>query len=372
MLVLACLAPLCLSSPTAADASAPIHVRFVNPGFASGGFWRSVSETMRAAAEQLGLSLEISYGEREWPRMRANAEAAIASPSPPDYLILVNEHGQAADLVRAADARGVPTLLLLNTLTDRQVARVGRAGQELPCWLGSLTPDNERAGHEMATALFDAARGLSPQPGRIALMTLAGDVATPASQARLAGLDRALAAAPDVDERRRLVVDWSYDEAYRRIDTWLSTQRRFDAIWAANDPIALGAMAAAERHGLMAGRDYAVVGMNWSTAALARVNDGEMTLTHGGHFLAGAWAMVLLHDLHHGIPITAETTQLHFPMAALRAPIPGALQEILTQRQWSRIDFRRFSRYHHPERTGYDFSLAALQAAIRPLEAADD
>nr|WP_282103467.1 ABC transporter substrate-binding protein [Halomonas getboli] len=355
--------------PSVADASAPLQIRFVNPGFASGGFWRSVSDTMSAAAEQLGISLEISYGEREWPRMRQNAEAAIASPSPPDYLILVNEHGQAADLVRDANDRGIPTLLLLNDLTERQVARVGRAGRELPYWLGSLTPDNERAGHEMATALFDAAHRLHPRRQRIALMTLAGDFATPASQARLAGLDRALAAAPDVDELRRLMVDWSYDEAYRRIDTWLSTGRRFDAIWAANDPIALGAMAAARRHGLAAGQDYAVVGMNWSSPALASVRNGEMTLTHGGHFLAGAWAMVLLYDLYHGIDVTAETPHLRFPMAALRAPIPPALRDVLTEKAWSRIDFRRFSRYLHPGRDRYDFSLTALQSALRPLEA---
>lgn len=362
--LLACLLCLGLSGPAPADPAPPIHVRFVNPGFAAEGFWRGVSDTMRAAADQLGIRLEISHADRQWPRMRANARAAIDAAERPDYLILVNEHRQAADLVTAADAQGIPTLLLLSTLTPAQEARVGRPGRELPHWLGSLTPDNARAGREMATALFAAARELAPERDRLTLITLAGDAATPASTRRLAGLDQALATTPDIEEVRRLTVDWSREEAYRRIDAWLRTGRRFDAVWAANDPIALGAMAAAEAHGLVPGRDFAVVGMNWSAAALTHLRDGTLVMTHGGHFLAGAWAMVLLHDLHHGIPAIAGSRHLRFPMAGLTAPVPPRLRALLADRDWSRLDFRAFSRHHHPGRTGYDFSLPALLAAL--------
>ena len=83
-------------------------VVFVNPGFEEKGFWRAVTQTMQAAAERLGFSLEVLYGDREWPKMVANAQAVLARDELPDYLILVNEHQQAPDLLIEAERRGLP------------------------------------------------------------------------------------------------------------------------------------------------------------------------------------------------------------------------------------------------------------------------
>lgn len=346
----------------------PVMVRFVNPGFEDAGFWRAVTDTMVAAGEQLELSIEVSYAGREWPRMRANALAAIQATPAADFLILVNEHQQAGDLLALAEARELTTLMLLNSLTAAQETEFGRARDTLPHWLGSITPDNRRAGYEMARSVIEKARELKPERDRLRLLTLAGDFATPASINRLAGLDDALVAYPHIVEQRRLTVNWSYDEAYRRVDTWLAAGQRFDLVWAANDPIALGAMAAAESHGLEAGGDYAIAGLNWSAEALHAVRSGKMTLTHGGHFLAGAWIAVLIHDYAHGVDFGAEEPHLRFPMAAIGPGVSPALFDVLSREEWSRIDFQRFSRAHRPGITDYDFSIQAIEAAIRPID----
>lgn len=355
---------LVVAGPSLADHPNPIQVKFVNPGFAEPGFWRSVTDVMETAGQQLGMVVDVSFGDREWPKMRDNAQAAIQQATQIDYLILVNEHQQAADLVEAANSRQIATLFLLNSLTAEQEASVGRPRRELRFWLGSLTPDNAKAGYEMAAAVIETARRLKPGQGKIELISLAGDFATPASIDRLKGLDAALSSNEDVEELRRLTVNWSYDKAYQRIDTWLDTGQSFDAVWAANDPIALGAMAAAEQHGLTAGKDYAIAGLNWSAPALEAVQSGQMTLTHGGHFLAGAWAMVLLHDLHHGIDFGAADPHLHFPMAAIDATVSPVLFDVLSSEAWSRIDFKAFSQFHNPDPKGYDFSVQAIQSAI--------
>lgn len=357
-----------LASPHQIDDSTT--VRFVNPGFEQAGFWRDVTNTMVAAGQQLGLSVDVSYAEREWPLMRTNAKAAINATPAADFLVLVNEHQQAGDLLVMAERRGLTTLMMLNTLTRQQEAQFGTARETLSHWLGSLTPDNRRAGREMAESIIQTARDLRPQAESLRLLTLAGDFATPASINRLAGLDDALAQAPDVTEQRRLVVNWSYDEAYRRVDTWLQSGQAFDMVWAANDPIALGAIEAAYTHGLTAGQDYAIVGLNWSPDALSAVQDGQMTLTHGGHFLAGAWMAVLIHDYAHGHDFGTQSPHLRFPMAAIGPDVSDALFEVLSQQDWSRIDFRQFSRAHRPdtETAGYDFSIQAIEAAIQPAD----
>ena len=227
-----------------------VRVHFVSPGFEQGGFWQTVSDSMRASADQLGMDVTVSHSDREWPLMRDNAQRAIADADDLDYLILVNEHQQAADLVAQSDAAGIKTFLLLNTLMPEQEEEVGTPRADLPHWLGSLTPDNHLAGREMAESILTQGRSLKPEKDTLDLLTLAGDFVTPASLFRLAGLDEVLAQNPEINEQRRLTVNWSREEADRPVDAWLQAGGSFDLIWAANDPIALGAMDAAERHGL--------------------------------------------------------------------------------------------------------------------------
>lgn len=342
-----------------------VRVHFVSPGYEHGGFWETVADSMRASANQLGIDVTVSHSDREWPLMRDNALRAIADADDLDYLILVNEHQQAADLVAQADAAGINTFLLLNTLMPEQEEEVGMPRTDLPHWLGSLTPDNHLAGREMAESILSQGRSLKPEKDTLDLLTLAGDFVTPASLYRLAGLDEVLAQNPDVQEHRRLTVNWSREEAERRVDAWLQAGGSFDLIWAANDPIALGAMDAAERHGLQAGQDFSIVGLNWSSDVLARVQSGDMTLTHGGHFLAGAWSMVLLYDYHHEAGFGAsEDPHRVFPMSAITRDIDANLFELLASEHWDRLDYRRFSRHLNPEQTEYDFSIDAIESAI--------
>lgn len=358
MVLLLLLAPLSIA--------APLNVTFINPGFEDRGFWKAVTDTMRAAADQLGFELRVLYGDREWPKMVREAEAEIAAPTKPDFLILVNEHQQGARLLQLADQAGIPTLMLLNSLTDEQRSLHGDPREQLQHWLGSLTPDNEIAGYEMAQSLVVAAQQAQlDRDGEIALLTLAGDTRTPASLFRLEGLDRALAANPSLKEKRRLTVNWSFDEAYKRTRLWLDSGEPLEAVWAANDPIGLGAIKAIREVGLQPGVDVMVTGLNWSPDAIEQVNQGSMTLTHGGHFLAGAWAMVMLYDYAQGNDFATPAPQVRFPMTAIDATNAARYQAAVGDQQWSQVNFKHFSRSDAVHPGGYQFTLTKLLESVR-------
>lgn len=348
--------------------AASYSVVFINPGHAEQGFWRAVTSTMSAAAEQLGFELEVQYADRQWAKMVHNAENVIARADKPDFLILVNEYQQGARLLALADKAGIPTLMLLNSLTPEQRDIYGAPRQQLKNWLGSLTPDNEIAGYEMAQSLVHNSRPEN-NSSSIALLTLAGDNNTPASLARLKGLDRALNDFPMLQEQRRISVNWSGDEAYKRTRLWLQSGQALGAVWAANDAIGLGAIKAIREAGLKPGIDVQVSGLNWSQDAIKHVMNGEMTLTHGGHFLAGAWAMVMLYDYVQGNDFNAMSTEVYFPMMAInQANAPDYLAHFGSQ-QWSSIHFKNFSLSHSATLTRYQFTFAKLlqsrQEAIR-------
>ncbi|MFT6917378.1 MAG: ABC-type sugar transport system substrate-binding protein [Motiliproteus sp.] len=346
------------------------RVTFINPGFEAEGFWMKVSATMQAAADSLGFELEILYADRQWPKMVENGTRVLARAELPDYLILVNEHQQVPALLKLAEQRGVKTLLLLNSLTPEQTQTLGQPRQALSHWLGSLTPDNEIAGYQIATSVIDTATQLGlAREGQVHLLALAGDFKTPASLGRLAGLQRALEDRPNALLERRFTVNWSHDKAYRQTQLWLQSQGELDAVWAANDPIALGAIKALREAGRTPGKDVSVAGLNWSPEALQLVKSGAMTLTHGGHFLAGAWSLVLLYDYDQGLDFVTPDSgassgaEIHFPMTAIDQTNVQAYLNALGDGDWSKIDFKQFSRQQQPQRPGYDFSMAALLQA---------
>ncbi|WP_297009987.1 ABC transporter substrate-binding protein [Thalassospira sp.] len=338
------------------------HIAFINPGYGDRGFWKDVRDTMQAAADQFGFQLTVFDSDRDWAMMAESANRVFAMNPPPDYIIAVNEHQQGTRIVLEAQERGIPVLMLLNDLTEEQKKRYGRPGAELTTWIATLVPDNERAGFEIAQSLITAARDADRGriPENICLLSLTGDSVTPASLLRIDGLDTALERYPVLREQRRLVANWSFEEAYRRTADWLETDGCLDAVWAANDNIALGAIKAIEEAGKIPGQEVFVGGLNWSAEGLESVAAGKMTMTHGGHFLAGAWIMVLLKDYLEGVERLRDNPEVFFRMQAVTPENLQVYQRVLGERDWDKIDFSQFSLVNNPEQRDYQFGIKGL------------
>ena len=281
------------------------------------------------------------------------ARAIAADANPPNYVVLVNELQQGPEMARVLSEAGIPSFFLLNRLSDEQLAEAG----DLQL-VGSVTPDNEIAGYEMAMSLIEASRAAGTADDGVQILALLGDNATPAALQREAGLRRAVEEAGDAEIVRDFAVNWSAEEAEERTALFLSREQ-VDAIWAANDPISFGAQAAARDAGFTPGTDMFFAGLNWSAPALEAVDNGTMTLTHGGHFFAGAWAMVMLQDLHDGNGTAG--TDVTFPMSAVT---PANVSEFLVSiapGDYDRIDFGSFLT---SSAGGYAFTAEAILGAV--------
>ena len=85
----------------------------------------------------------------------------------------------------------------------------------------------------------------------------------------------------------------------------------------------------------------------------------------GGHFITGAWALVMIYDYHHGRDFADEGLELERSMFAQFDP---RLADRYLQRFDGGIrgvDFRRYSRALNPKLKRYDFGFAQLLAAKR-------
>jgi len=358
--------------PAAADTAAPLRIAFLSPGKSDEFFWPAVSAAMRAAAAQFGDTLEIVYAERDAQAIGKLGREIINRTTPPDILILVNEFQAGTALLREADAKGIKTFMLLNSFYGADIAAMGAPGAHYKNWLGSLVPDNKAAGKRMAESLITCARekARKGKDGKYHLLALLGDSTTPASIDRTAGLEEAVAARPDVVLDRALATNWQipkgHDLTINFLDWAGSQDVPLAGIWAANDALALGAIAAAAERQLRSGQDFCTVGLNWSPEAVDLVAKGQMVMTHGGHFLAGGWAIVMLHDLlaadAAGRPVPTRTAM--FNMAPIDQRNVQDFISKLGDRDWRRIDFRSFSR--STDSGSYNFSLAKTLAHLHP------
>lgn len=336
------------------------RVTFINPGGES-GFWGEVSKTMAAAAADLDVELEILNADRQLYRMEALLQQRLDQGDLPDYFILVNENQAAARLLQLLDGKPSKIFFLLNKLTPKQMMMLERRNITMNNIVASIIPDNEIAGYEMAQSLFVRARQLDPDDEEIRLLALTGDTTTPAGLRRELGMQRAVADNPDVKLIHAIPAEWNEEIGYQRAAS-VFKRTEVDVVWGANDDIALGALQAARDAGLIPGQDILFAGLNWSSRGMEAVRNDEMTMTHGGHFFAGAWSIVMLRD-HFFREIEGEFfVNVLFKMS----PITGENVDLYIARlgsgDWDRIDFSRFCKTVSG-RSHYDFSSEAILAA---------
>jgi DNA-binding LacI/PurR family transcriptional regulator len=209
---------------------------FAEPFFAS--IVRGVSRALSDTAYRLLLS--IAQGPQDRHRLES-----FLTPHHVDGVLLLSLHGDDP-LPEYLERQGLPTVL------------GGRpAGVEPPCY---VDVDNE-AGALLAVRHLLAA-------GRRRIATLTGPLDMAAGVGRLAGYRRALAEAGlEVDES--LVARGDFGEPSGAAGAAVLLDRRpdLDAVFAASDPMAIGALRALAARGVRVPADVAVVGFDDSPSA---------------------------------------------------------------------------------------------------------
>ena len=335
-------------------------VVFLNPGKSTEAYWLSYAQFMQAAAKDLGMPLQVIYAERDPQRMVEQARAVLQATNPPDYLVFVNEEYAGPEILRLSKGSQVKLFAVNNTLTADQQTLIGASRERYPNWIGSLVPNDEEAGYMMASRLIERGRALQPA-GEMQLLAFSGAKQTPAAQFRERGLQRALAEHPEVRLRQLVYSEWNRQRAYEQAQQLLPRHPDATLIWAANDEMAFGAMRAAEELGRVPGKDLLFSALNNSVEVLQARLDERVSVLVSGHFTAGGWAMVLLHDYDAGLDFAARGGKDR--QDALFMQLDKWQSKRLLQRIQSKrydLDFRGFSAVGRPRQRDYNFSLQPL------------
>jgi ABC-type sugar transport system substrate-binding protein len=359
----ACLAS-CLAIFLCGSVACAQSVAFINPGTSDELYWVTATQAMQAAAHSLGMTFEVQYAEREPMKTFAIAREMVARPigKRPEYIVITDDAAVADQLLKIIDAAGVKSFLAYSSIPNDQRIGIGSPRTKYKGWLGSLEPRAEEAGYLTAHALI--VRGKKEEAlgrdGKLHMLAIAGDRSTSSSTKRNAGMHRAVAEDPSVVLDQEVYAAWARENAATQADQLYRLYPDAKLVWAGNDLMAFGAMAAWEKRGGKPGVDAWFSGINTSIEALEAIKTGRLTSLVGGHFITGAWALVMIYDYHHGRDFVDEGLELQQSMFAEFTPRLADRYIERFKEGFNSIDFSPYSKVKTPRLKRYNFGFVQL------------
>lgn len=358
--------------PVPAQSEQPPEVYFFHPDTQNTPFWGKVHDVMAAAADDLGIELHgVAARDNSISVKRAGMEL-VESLGRGDYLITGYWSLSTAKFIEVAEQRGVKVFIINADFSAEENRELGLPRSRFKRWIGHMYANDEQAGYELADALITKAvkAGKVAKDGKVHVIALYGGDQSVVSEARDKGLKRRVGAFSDAHLDRVMSAMWDKESAIPITLQMLNENPEASVVWAASDSMAFGSIDAAKSLGRKPGVDVFIGGVDWSDQGIESVASGALTASVGGHFLEGAWSLILVHDHHYGIdfvddPGIRSMTSMH----SVTADTIQDYMEKLNNPDWSRIDFKRFSKKHNPSLKTYDFSLQALLGAFEGVGA---
>lgn len=355
-----------------ADPIARPEIALFMPREADDTFWSMFRDFTQAACHDLGMDLRVYYAHDDPATALRQVKEATSGPNPVQGLVYQNFKQTGRQFLEIAEKAGIPSFIVDTGLDESDRKRVGKPRETFKYWLGEFLPENEEAGFDLANRLLDRAQSLpNADPlAKIQMIGLAGEHLSNASSDRIKGLGIAARGREDALLQDMIPAYWNREQARLRTRQLLqqAPPGSIQVIWAANDPMALGATDALKELGLTPGKDVVAGGVDWTAEGLQAVQAGVLDATVGGHFMQGAWAAVMLYDYFQGQDFAKESVEMRLRMQILDKQNINTYLKYFSNSDWEQIDFRAFSKVANPARKKYNFGLQALLEQLAQKE----
>ena len=276
--------------------------------------WRLANtESIKTAAREAGIELVFVDGEqRQENQIRAIREFISRKV---DFIAFSpNVESGWRPVLLEAKAAGIPVIL-----TDRAVDE-----KDETLWVTLMGSDFVEEGRRAARWLVEHLDTTDP----VNIVELQGTVGSAPAIDRKVGFEEVLAEHPNYRIIRSVSGDFfrSIGEAVMReilVDLHASGER-MDVLFAHNDDMAIGAIAAMEEMGIAPGRDVVIVSVDAIRDAFKAMIDGKLNCTVECSPLLGKQLMKAVKDYMAGkdLPIRMVTAEEVFPAEVARKVLP--------------------------------------------------
>ena len=332
-------------------------VVFLNPGAKEDIFFKLMTTFMQSAADDLNIDLEVIYCDRNHIKLGNEGRKLLERKKLPEYLLLINEKNAGAKILPIANAKGVKILLFNEGILPDEKQIYGAPGLIYKNWFFEYLPDDFQAGYLLAKNLIDnaLAMGLVDKKGVLNIAGISGNFKTGSSSLRVQGLKKAISEYSNVVIKQIAPGYWETQKAKVITQGFMNRYPDITVFWTASDGMALGVKQGIESQGKIPGKDILIGGIDWADFAIDLVRDGSFTSSVGGHYMDGAWSLVMLYDYHFGQPLEIKSGKSKF--SALTKMNIEFYQTRFGSMNWSAIDFSKFSKVKNPDLKKYRFGL---------------
>ena len=325
-------------------------------------FWKTVEQIMKSSAKDLGVTLEVYFSYDPINHIKKVKEILNRKENPIDGVLFHNHKHRGEEVLKIIEEKGIPTMMFnagFNALNT-----VGKPRQNYQCLIGTMFPNDEKAGYQLAFALLLEAKK-NPKmiyDNKIHMVALEGDRASNVSTLRLQGMKRALIEWQKNKTNPKVILHQSFHSKWRRNLASIAfklTQSRYPKVsvfWTAADVMALGVVDAAKELGQIPGKDFVTGGMDLLPMTLEHLENGDITASVGAHYIEGTFALIALYDYLNGYDF-ASTGKTEF-LTDMAVRIGNSKQTFardknsITQRLNS-IDFTSLSNAHKQKSVPY-------------------
>ena len=343
-----------------------LKITLLSAGNSENQFWNNVVGFAKEAANDLDIELVVVAPEQETTyTTRRLSEQVAKQLSGGDFLIAPYMRSVTPDLLEKSRERGFKVFLINADVLDADRGQVGAPRDKYKNWIGHAYADDKLAGYLVADEIIKHFTKVYGDKGqtRIRMMALMGKSSAQASYDRDAGLKERIkeeVGGIRIDASEN--ADWSEESAYFTTKRLIGEYPFLNAVWAASDGMAIGAVKALKEAGKTPGRDVFVAGVDWAPDGINAVQAGELSATVGGHFMDAGIAVLLIHDYYHGIDFVNELgttfTTAMYPIS--QDNIGEYMNKIGKNPDWSKVNFKQFSKHNNKALQKYDFSWQRL------------
>lgn len=350
-----CLAAAVLAAGTAIAGAAPDKPRvgFLCSAPLDHPFWGQVIRVMQAAADDLDVELVVKCDPARSTYATKRLGSKLIDSEPRIDYLLTKYWPSVTDLhMQQAKERGIKVFIFNSDIGEKSRETTGSTPRKkVENWIGHMVPDDRKAGRDLAGLLINRALRAEGNDDKVFVLSLMAPGETSVAAARQQGMKDMIAVTSKAVLQDTVLANWESQSAADIILELLKQHPHTDVIWTANEAIAWGAVRAVERAGKVPGKDILIGGFDWNPESIEAIADGRITASMFGHFMEGAWALLLVHDYHYGFDF-ADTlgVRVSTPLNVMDAGSYKRYQAILEDADWGDVDFRKLSKKHNPDK----------------------
>jgi ABC-type sugar transport system substrate-binding protein len=328
------------SAAAASGSAAPSTptVGFVVP-LISNPYWKLIQDFAQGAAGTLGVELQTGQADSDETKQINIIQGMIASGV--DGLVIGPVSDKVGETVLSdAEAAGIPVVFM------QRSPGVAPADYDGDQYVGFVGTADVEGGNTAAQTLYDA--------GARKWVAMTGAQGNSVAEDRLQAAVDFVAEHPDVELLQSQYGNEARDAGQKTMENFLSAfpGPGFDGTYSFNDEGALGAVQALKNANAL--DKVSISAIDGTTDAVAAVNAGELTVTVGGGYACGAFALVMLFDYLNGHE--PDNREVFIPLLAVTKDNAQAYTDQVLNGM-DTYDFKAVSRVFNPDATTADYKI---------------